>query len=305
MKRIAGCFCFILLCSLSAASAQHRAEFIIGAGGGAASYIFSAETGKGQLGFSAGGDLSFAIMFNKYVGIRIGGGVSYDNTGFNISNIKGKSELLDYNKDSCRFSYEIDNLMEKMSLINGAVPVMLCMQFGGKAAVYLAFGAKVGIPIKATSLRHIDHLYAEVYYYPFDVTVNEPLFVGLGDFYGGLPREDVASLPDLKTKIKVGLSVNVAAEVGVKLRMKERGYFYLLLFAEYGVLNTINKNRQLQDPVAWNGTTTGFFKRNSVSLLNGQTLNNNGEIVPIIKKMNPLVFGLKIAFGIGMGANLE
>ncbi len=97
--------------------------------------------------------------------------------------------------------------------------------------------------------------------------------------------------------------LNVVAELGLKMRMGSHGFFYLLVYGEYGVINTIDKNRKLRDLIIWDAQTVGAFKKNNVSALNGLTT-VNGEAVPIIKTVTPLSFGIKLAFGIGMGKDL-
>jgi hypothetical protein len=306
MKRIIGIFCFVLFCFAQNANAQHRSELLFGGYGGAAPFIYTSELGKSKMGFAAGGDLSVAIMFNKYFGIKIGVGASLYNTNFNIPQIGGKARYWDGHtdaNDTLVYTYAIDNFDEKISLLYGMVPIMLCVQTPGKVGFSFAAGAKVGLPIKASNVRHIDHLFATGYYPSLDVTVDTPTHVGFGNFYGSLPPENIASLPDLKSNIKVGLMVNVIAELGLKIRMGKSGVFYLLVYGEYSVLNTIDKKRELKDLIIWDAQTAGSFKRRSVSALNGLTTINN-ETVPIIKTVTPLSFGVKIAFGIGMGKDL-
>ncbi len=306
MKRAILSICLIVLCFVQSTKAQYRAEILIGGHGGAAPFVYSSELGKSKIGFTAGGDFSVAIMFNKYFGIKIGAGASFYNTRFNISEIGGRARYWDGHtnaNDTLIYNYKIDNFDEKISLLYGMVPVMLCVQTPGKIAFSLAAGVKVGLPIKATNKRHIDHLYATWYYPAFDVAGDSSLFIGFGNFYGSLPPNNIASLPDLKGNIKVGLMLNVVAEVGLKMRMGSNGFFYLLLYGEYGVINTIDKNRKIKDLIVWDAQTVGAFKKNNISALNGLTTVNN-EAVPIIKTVTPLAFGLKIAFGFGIGKDL-
>jgi hypothetical protein len=306
MKRIIGIFCFVLFCFAQNANAQYRTELLFGGFGGVSQFIYTSELGKSKMGFAAGGDLSIAIMFNKYFGIKIGAGASFYNTNFNIPQIGGKARYWDGHtdaNDTLVYTYAIDNFDEKISLLYGMVPVMLCVQTPGKVGFSFAAGAKVGLPVKATNNRHIDHLNATWYYPAFDVAGDSSLFIGFGNFYGSLPPDNIASLPDLKGNIKVGLMLNVVAELGLRIRMGNRGLFYLLIYGEYGLINTLDKNRQIRDLIIWDAQTVGAFKRNNVSALNGLTMVNN-ESVPIIKTVVPLSFGIKIAFGIGMGKDL-
>ena len=254
---LASCICLQLL-------AQH--EFSINFGGGISTFDYKPAGGKYTYGYGGEAGLGYNFFFTPNWSLG---------TGVNLAMYNSETTMNDYsrtiNQQSVtgkllRFSYTLSNYHEDISAMMLNIPLMLRFQTGGKIALYVAGGAKVGIPLSAEyeASRNIS---TNGYMPDYGVTYYGLPNEGFGDYQGVTHKDDV----ELK------LCFMVSGELGVKWRLSNAMNLYTGGYIDYGI-NNIKKGGTSKEMLGYNNNRIAHFPENfsHSSMINSM----NDNIIP-------------------------
>jgi outer membrane protein OmpA-like peptidoglycan-associated protein len=265
---------------------QCRHEISINGGVGLSSLQYDPSTGKHKIGFGGQAGLGYTFFFSPHWGLR---------TGAEIAFYQAKTNLLDFTDsynvtgvtaaDNYTYTYKLNKYSESQKALYVNIPLMLQYQTGGKQKFFLAFGAKVGFPVKATAQTNDYSLTAEGYYPAEGRTYYDLPQYGFGTFdYKGS-----------KTDLDFSLNLMASAEIGAKWKIGKKNALYTGIYADYGFRN--------------------IQKTNDKVFVQNAGVGSNPSISPIVEsqhagkaftdKIAPLAVGLKIRFAFSLGKNFQ
>jgi hypothetical protein len=261
-----------------AASAQSKHEFSVQAGGGLSTLNYKSVEGNSKtgLGFNAG--LGYTYFFNTNWGISTGVGVALFNGKYDIPSFSESYQSND-GTENFEYRYTAKNYNEKQNAILLNIPLMLRFQSG---KFYAAFGGKVGLPLSAKYENSLSELQASGYYPQYDLTLNDPAFIGFGTF------KSISNKDDLKLKTAFFAS----AEVGAKWNLSAKTSLYTGVYLDYGLNDILKKDAATKQLITYNTTTPDDYKPNSI-------LESSTRGVSFADKVTPLSAGIKFSLAFG------
>ncbi len=271
------------VCKLSA-QVQEKGEVIVYFGGGISSLYNDLSLGKYDMGYGINGGIGYTHFFNKNLGINLGVEVSEYASDINLPQLSGRYMTND-GTDPFEFRYHMTGHEEKQNAVFVNIPLMLYLQTkGDNCRFYTMLGGKFGLPVKVDYESDIPSLATSGYYEQWNAELFDPAFMGFGNF------ENIHSTSDLKLDIAFMASV----EIGLKWRIWDGFYIQTGLFADYG-LNDIYQKDKNDNLVVYNSQSPADFRINSV------VTSINDQNQPIVNKIFPVSGGLKLRFSFATG----
>ncbi len=294
-------FAMIALTITGFAQEQKKHEISIYGAGGWSTLYYKMDMGTQKNGFGGNAGLSYAYFFTRNWSLGIGAEFSCYNAsatfpdGFNASYDVAAADS--YLNEDHVFGYGFDAYKEKQSAYYVNIPLMAQYQTSGKHKFYVAFGAKLGIPVKAT-YKIGDNQLTTSAFFPFDNTT-----------WGGDDPTNLTDYTDMgygifdksydKKEFETKLSCMASVELGGKWRVCPIFSIYTGVYFDYGFLN-IQKESPTQ-PLATvasdpNNPAATTLQNNSV--INSTYGSNNQASV---SKIHPASLGLKVKFAFDCG----
>jgi outer membrane protein OmpA-like peptidoglycan-associated protein len=261
-----------LLAAVSA-EAQTRHQFSINAGGGLSTFDYKPLAGSKKASFGGMLGLDYTYFFSEKWGIGTGFGAALFNGKYDISGFNEKYASND-GEENFEYNYSIKSYSEKHRAIALNIPLMLRFESG---KFYAGIGAKAGIWLNSTYKNSLNELNASGYYSQYDLTLNDPSFMGFGTF------RDISNDGDLKLETAFFAS----AELGIKW-----GKLYTGIYFDYGLTDIKKSPSQAQKLIQYELPDPSAYKPNSIF-----SASTGGK--DFVEKVTPLAAGIKIGFVIG------
>ena len=274
-----------LLFSFKLSSQDRKHEIYISGTGGISSLTYQLSTGDENGKLRLGG--SFGIGYNYYLtenwALGTGAEISFVSSNGEFSDISDKYTTIDDDNSQFEFTYLINSVKEKQRIKYLNIPIMAQFQKSASGGFYVAFGGKIGIPIKKEYNTTFSYFSTSAYYPDLDLLINgENEANGIGNF-GKLEKKD-----DLDLK----LSFILSAEIGNKWNFSDKLGLYAGIYCDYG-LNNIQKSKN-------NASLLEYDRQNSFPLTANSVINSKyndgGKDKYFAEKVHPLSFGLKLRF---------
>ncbi|GHV72179.1 hypothetical protein FACS1894201_00010 [Bacteroidia bacterium] len=276
MRKIKNILIIAVLTSASALTAQPlRHEFSLNAGGGISTLNYKPVAGKAALGFGGFAGMGYLFRFNEHWGLATGLEVALFNGKYSIASLSDQYMSNDGEEDF-EFYYTVSNYRDRQQAILLNIPLMLHFQTG---KFYAALGGKAGIPLSAKFNNSMDKLTASGKFASGEFTLNNPRFMGFGEFTNLSNKGNLT----LKT------ALFASAEAGIRWRLSNNIVLSTGLYVDYGVNN-------IRPPVTAPLIAYAFNADYQPNSLVTSTNANK----PFIDKLNPIAVGIKI--GIVFGA---
>ncbi len=251
MKRIATLLLAVAIAGV--ATAQHRQEVSVNAGAGLSSLIFSYGNSEQKLGFGGKVGLGYQYFLSPSWGVVSGVDFGFYNATSTLArNVYSQPAIDGFDGSDFTFTATYTGYEEKASTVMLTIPLMAQYQTGDGKGLYVAFGAKVGIPISA-KYKASGHLLTEGNY-------------GTGFHYSGdLPERGFTdSYQHYTADLDLKASFMLALELGAKWQLPGKYILYTGAYCDYG-LNNINGTNTNGVLVAYQSQTPADFKRQSVA----------------------------------------
>jgi len=236
---------------------QRRNELSISAAGGLSSLQYDLSVGEHKIGFGGQAGVGYSFFFSPYWSLG---------TGAEIALYQAKSTFSGFWD-----SYELNGYKETQQAWYVNIPLMAQYQTGGRQKFFVAFGGKVGFPVKATAETK-----------DYSITMSEYL-----------PTDRTYSYTGGKTDLdKLDLNLMASAELGTKWKISGKNALYTGVYADYG-FNNIQK------------TNDKIFITNASSGVNSPMVESQFYGKPFTDKITPLAAGVKIRFAFGCGKSFR
>jgi len=257
---------------------RQKHELSVHAGAGLSTLQYELQTGKHSngIGFQVGG--GYAFYFLPSVALRTGLEMSFYNASAKLTNftdsydVQASSVVNNYT-----YTYNIDKYNESQQSLYFNIPLMLQFQTGRTYIFYGAVGGKVGIPLTATA-RTKKYEIATKGYFPQE-----------GRTYDDLPQFGFGTYEYLKGSTRLDnfkLQFMLAAEAGLKWKIRKGNDIYTGVYLDYGLNNVLDTND----------------KRFVTSVLSADKppmspiIESQYKGSPFTEKINPLAVGLRVRF---------
>lgn len=283
---------FVLALPVSMTYAQEgKQEVSVNIAGGLSSLSYDANIGKrnNEAGSSFG--IGYTYFFFDNLGL---------NTGVELASYKAKLKADNFNNvlhglvdpsDNEKYDLytSLQGYQEKQSAIYVNIPMMVQYQIGDVNKFYIQAGAKLGIPVKGK------------YESSASTTINKGFFHKTAnwgetqEFMGFGTTQNYAYDEDLDFKVACIL----AAEAGMKWRLKDNLFLYTGAYVDYGVndivkgghSNTFTKVEELPDALI---TRTNSALNSSIGYGSSKLTQQMTE------KIRPISVGIKIKLALAL-----
>ncbi|MDR1864602.1 MAG: OmpA family protein [Bacteroidales bacterium] len=255
---------------------QSRHEFSVGAGGGLSTLNVKPALGKATQGFGGFFGLGYTYRLSEKWEVGTGVSAALFNSRLNASELNESYPSSDGTED-VEYRYRLSGYSENQQAILLNIPVMLRFQTG---KLYAALGGKAGIPLSATYDSKAAGLTASGYYAASDLTLNDPPFMGFGEF------ANLSGKGDLELKSVFFAS----AELGLKWQLGGKTVLYTGVYVDYGL------NSALKPPAA-NAHLIDYRASDDYQPNSALTSSNAGRAM--VDKLNPVAAGIKLSLAFG------
>ena len=259
---------------------QNNQEVSVYAGGGQSTLKYKTAVGKQENGTGGQFGIDYTYFFSEKLGFSSGLEIALYNAKMTVDDFSDKYMVKDIDEDEFEFRTTINNYEEKQNTTYLNIPLMLRFQTGNKNKLYVAAGAKIGIPLGGNYKINNSTIKNSGYYAEEDYEYTTQEFMGFGTF---TDRK-------ISDEIKFKMAFIVSAELGMKWTLKEGLYLYTGAFIDYGLNDILNedKNKRL---VEYNAASPRDF------ILNGALVSqysNENKAERFIDKITPMSVGIKI-----------
>lgn len=269
---------FLSICSLTwGGYSQKSSEFSVQALGG-----FSYVDYETQQTFTApernwGLGLGYGFYLNENWSLQLAGIYQRYTAKLSVAKIEDQYQSIDLEQENFVFQFEAQRLKEQQQVGNIQFPLSLQWQTSGETKFYFRAGAQVNLVLEAEFDQEIDFLKTSGYYPQYEVTLNDPLFMGFGRF------DDVKTS---KQNLNWQTTYSAIFESGIKSEVYKNQHFYIGFFLNYGLkrLDAAHKNNPL---VEYQSKKPDAFKWNSLS----QT--------PLAQNARLMSYGIKLRYAWG------
>ena len=288
-----------------------RHEFSIWGAGGLSGFNYKPQIGSKELREGGMFGIGYTVFFSRSWGIQIGAELAMYNTVYKLKNLHDVYKTTDPddltpNRQGEPIDYHtaLQRYEEKQRLYSVNIPLMIQFQTGEVHKFFLAFGAKLGIPIK--SWYQASGTVSTWGYYYDEATGTHQILES--DNARGFHLEDLGYFDRLeyssdKQELKFKLTGIASFETGVKWRLSPKVSLYTGAYIDYGFLNmSKDKGRNFfsfnpeQSEMTSNSVLTSQYAHNNTS----RYAPNNKEVKDFATKVSPVSFGLKLRFGINL-----
>ena len=221
---LAGLISFVI----SGVSAQSGYEFSFYGGSGLSALRYDIAVGKMSPAFGGHLGMGYHLFLSPSWSVETGMGLALYNNVFRLNNFKTNYMTTDPDDVLFEFRVNMSDYEEKRRAVMFQIPLMLQYHFGKKNAYYVAFGGKIGLPLKATYECSGVVFNNSGYYEEEDYEYDSQQFLGLGEYYGK------ASSGNLNFKTTVFAS----AETGCKWKLNKHLWLYTGVYLDYGITNS-------------------------------------------------------------------
>lgn len=290
-------FCLIFPCAVI--NAQSKYEILLKGGGGLSTlnYATTAKncTQENGLGWQAG--IGYSYFFFSEWGIGTGIELAQCNSRFRMGDFVNRYMTTDKQRNDFEFRSNVEKYLEKQSLLQVQIPLMMQYQTGAQQRLYAAAGVKVGIPVKGSYTNTGGNIINSGYYDDEKYEYTTQKFMGFGKF----------DAKKADGELELNMSYFVSAEFGVKFntgalswKFGGRGAIYVGVFIDYG-LNSIAPKIQYSSKFIEYIPDMYDFTMNSVFY------SQDGDEQPFISnnKIHPLSVGIKLKLSYGKGSSLH
>jgi hypothetical protein len=270
---------FAVLFAAAAATAQQqsRHEFSVGAGGGLSTLTAKPALGKAAQGFGGFFGLGYTYHFSEKWGAGTGVSAALFNSRFDASELNESYPSNDGEEDF-EYRYRLSGYSENRQAVLLTIPVMLRFRTG---KLYAALGGQAGIPLRAKYDSKAAKLTASGYYAAPYLTLNDPLFMGFGEF------TNLSNKGDLELKTVFFAS----AEVGLKWQPGGKTVLYTGVYVDYGL------NSALKPPAA-NARLIDYKASDDYQPGSAAASSNAGRAM--VEKLTPVAAGVKLSLAFGL-----
>jgi len=266
------------------AQSQHANEFTVSLGAGNSGLQYQLQGGKSKSGFGWGAGMGFFHYFSRKFGVSIGLETGMFSSSVDINDAANHYEQPIETPSGLSGDFFLKTnytgLNEKQTATMLQIPIMLQFQFpvSRKSFLFLGTGIKAGFPVSSKWEQHTDNLTITGYSY---YTEQE---------YANMPDHGFTTYTDLNASGKLELKSPVffALEGGLKFSVGQGKYLYTGIYWDTGI-NDINKIPVNTPPLEYNIASPANYNYKSI----------------LTEKINPIVFGIKIKMGFGMGGVKE
>jgi hypothetical protein len=181
----------------------------------------------GQENETLGSGAAFGINYTHYVNqkwsLTTGAELQFFKGKVSYNSITDAYSTVDAENEAFEFRYRVQDLTETQSATYLNVPIKVQYEGTGHLRFYATGGVKIGFNLNSGYESTISSLTTSGYYSQYDAELNDPLFMGFGEF------ESIES-----GKSDLGLKTNLAIdlETGAKFMMANNRALYMGLFLE-------------------------------------------------------------------------
>lgn len=219
---------FFILFSIGNSFCQENELSLYGAG------IFSAldySTNVGNQSHENGVAFGLSYHYSLSPQWRIGIGAEYQSyeSRMYLRNISDSYKTTDIEGDAFQFKYQAKNYHQKQYASYVNIPLTIRYETTGEFGWYAAAGVKIGLPLQSDYRVRIQSLQTSGYYEQWNVTLEDPQFMGFGKFN---------SIESPKQELDLEIAYSALLEVGIKQDLGDKNRIYIGVFMDYG-LNAI------------------------------------------------------------------
>jgi outer membrane protein OmpA-like peptidoglycan-associated protein len=304
MKRYIATIIISVISVVTFAQQQPPVEFQLWGGGGISELQYKFKGGNPSIGFGGHTGLGFTFFFNNWVGLNLGGEVSWYNSKIKADGLSAympnwyDDYMNDQDPQQAKYSkYNLTSTLEKytekIKAMTVNIPIGVQFQTQGIYQYYFIAGIKVGIPIKSqTTYSASDATVLNSAYYPdLDNTIDENT-PGVNSQFTGFGRFENK---EVKEQFNMKLSWMATFETGIKFHLAQKVFLYWGLYCDYGI-NDVREVKGLDFIQHEDGKLIG---KNFVP--NSLIASNAAPDELFAKRVVPLSAGMKLRLSFGLG----
>lgn len=264
-------------------NAQNKHEFSVYAGGVFTRMNYELNQGNAKLGNGGQFGLGYSYYFTPQWSLGIGVEYQMFNSELYFRNLSGHKNYTDSEGDNFEFRFNTEKLLEKQNAQYLTIPLKVQFETKGYTRWFVSAGGKVGLNLSADYETEIGKLTTSGYYPQWNVELNDPQFMGFGQWENiSTDKQDL----NLKTLFML------TAETGIKETLNDNSSLYFGVYLDYG-LNNLTPDSNGKKVVEYNAASPTDFGINSVST------STNSNNVPYTDDLKFVSFGFKLKYAFG------
>jgi outer membrane protein OmpA-like peptidoglycan-associated protein len=256
-----------LLCDMGAVSAQSQHEFSVVGGGGLSTFHYRLSQGAREAGFGGSLGVGYSYHLSPQWSFVTGAEALLLRAGVRAFDLHDSYPANDGTVDF-EFRYTARDFREQQQSLMAVIPLMLRYHAGRTGRYYAALGGKIGLPLSSRSEVTTGGFETRGYYPDWNVELNEPAFMGFGDFAGASAGETL----HLKTAFLL------SAEAGVRWKLGA-GHLYTGLSFDYGLNNIAGAPQERAVP--YRADNPPAFQPHSLLASSGATGAYTDKVIPL------------------------
>lgn len=233
----------------------------------------------------AGINLGISYALNDSWSIHSGVGLNYLESSSSISNYSDRVNAVDMEGESFEFRYQLNNYSEIQR--NTVLSIPIAIQYeskGSSTRFYSKIGASANFFVGSKSNGKASELNTSGFYERFNGELTAPRFAGFGNFQ---------NIEFAENDLELNNSFNLFFEIGIKESFGTDNWFYLGVFAEYGLNNILTNDRS--SLVEYNSNTPLDFINNSS--FNASRISTGSSL---FENANLNIIGLRFKYEFGI-----
>lgn len=285
MKKLILSILILAITTSAIAQNKHEASIYLGMGPSSLNYTLnsSGETSsKSGILFGIG----YTYKLNSEWGIVSGMEMATYKSKGSLQTLKDKYTTEDNYGNNFEWRLALHNLRESQQGTYFNIPIMIQLTPKSINKLYVNLGFKVGIPLSGKYNSEYTKLVASGYYPETDAEYTDINFRGFGEFDGSSSKGDLS----------FGVAFMISAECGMKWNLSNSMNLYTGGYIDYG-LNNILKTTAEDRIISYDKDNPTSLEYNTM-LYSKYTDETDSK--PIIDKIVPLAFGLKIKLGFSL-----